>query len=260
MERALWSAVTGMKAQELSLDTIANNLANINTASFKGSRISFQDMLYSALATPGSTTSDGEVPVGIQVGHGTRVSGISKNFSQGSLMQSGGDLDMAIEGDGFFEVTLPDGTSAYTRDGSFKVNGAGEVVTSDGYRVAGVDTIDQGTTEITIAPDGSLSLVVNGSPVSKSRIALVRFMNPAGMRSIGKNLYTETASSGTPQTGLNPGESGVGTIAHRHLEASNVNAAEELVNMITTQRAYEATSKAIKASDEMMGIGNSLNG
>lgn len=258
MERALWSAVTGMRAQELSLDTIANNLSNINTTSFKSSKVSFQDMLYTALASPGATNSTGEIPAGIQIGHGVRVSGISKNFRQGAMIETSNPLDLAIEGDGFFEVTMPDGTLAYTRDGSFKVNNAGEVVTGDGYKVSGIDTVAQGTTEITITPDGSSSAIVNGTPVTKSRLTLVRFINPEGLRSLGKNLYKDSEASGTPQTGQNPGENGVGTIAQRYLEGSNVNAAGELVNMITTQRAYEATSKAIKASDEMMSQANEL--
>lgn len=258
MERALWSAVTGMKAQELSLDTIANNLANINTTSFKSSRISFQDTLYSVLTSPGATTSDGQVPVGIQIGHGTRTSGISKSFKQGALVETGNDLDLAIEGDGFFEITMADGTSAYTRDGSFKINSSGQVVTTDGYKVAGFDTIDSGTSQITVAPDGSLTTVVNGASTAKSKITLVRFLNPEGLRSVGRNLYKASDSSGDAQTGQNPGENGVGSIAQRRLESSNVNAAEQLVNMITTQRAYDATSKAIKASDEMMGTANNL--
>lgn len=259
MERALWSAVTGMQAQELSLDTIANNLANINTTSFKSSRINFQDMLYSALSSPGAASGQSELPTGIQIGHGTKVAAVAKEFRQGSLVETGGNLDMAIEGDGFFEVDMPDGTKAYTRDGSFKVNSSGEVVTSDGYSVSGIDTIDDGTTEITIAGDGSFTVVANGTASEKSRITLARFVNPQGLRAIGRNLYVETDASGTPQSGLNPGENGVGAIAHRHLETSNVNAAEELVNLITTQRAYEATSKAIKATDDMMGIANNIN-
>jgi flagellar basal-body rod protein FlgG len=258
MERALWSAVTGMKAQELSLDTIANNLANINTTGFKKSRIDFQDMLYSVLSSPGAESGEGEVPAGIQVGHGTRVSGISKHFAQGSLVETGKNLDVAIEGEGFFEVVMPDGTSAYTRDGSFCTNGAGQVVTSDGYKIAAFDSVDAGTTEINIAANGSVSTIVNGATVKKAPLTLVRFMNPEGLRSIGRNLYKETEATGTPQTGLVPGQNGVGTLAHRHLESSNVNAAEELVSMITTQRAYEATSKAIKASDQMLSIANGL--
>ncbi len=258
MERALWSAVSGMKAQELALDTIANNLANINTTSFKSSRASFQDLLYSVLATPGAAGAAGERPVGIQVGHGTRVAGVTKRFTQGSLIETGGALDLAIEGDGFFEVTLPDGTRAYTRDGAFRINAAGEVVTTDGYRISGFDTIEPGTTEITITPDGSFTTVVNGAPVTKTRITLTRFLNPQGLQAIGRNLYRETEASGAPQSGLNPGENGMGTLAQYHLEAANVAAAEELVNMIMTQRAYEATSKAIRTSDEMMAMANAL--
>jgi flagellar basal-body rod protein FlgG len=258
MERALWSAVTGMKAQELCLDTIANNMANINTTGFKKSQISFQDMLYSTLSSPGAESGEGSLPTGIQVGHGTRVAGIAKQFSQGSLVETGKNLDVAVEGDGFFEVILPDGTSAYTRDGSFRQSATGEVVTTNGYKVTAFGTIDPGTTEINIAADGAFSTVVNGTLTNKSAITLARFANPEGLRSIGRNLYVATDASGTAQTGVVPGTNGIGTLAQRHVESSNVNAAEELVAMITTQRAYEATSKAIKASDQMLGIANSL--
>jgi flagellar basal-body rod protein FlgG len=258
MERALWSAVTGMRAQEMSLDVIANNLANVNTTAFKDSRVRFQDMLYASLVIPGSASANGEV-TGVQVGHGTRVAGASRGFTQGALMGTGKALDFAIEGAGFFEVQLPDGTSAFTRDGNFSLNGAGEVVTSDGYRVVGVDSIADGTGEITIARDGSFTAMVNGTPVGKGRVTLARFLNPEGLSSIGRNLYQETDASGTPRTGLTPGENGVGGLAQRYLERSNVNTATELVNMITTQRAYEATSKAIRASDEMMTVANQLS-
>jgi flagellar basal-body rod protein FlgG len=258
MERALWSAVTGMHAQELAMDTIANNLANINTTSFKSGRLQFQDMLYSALTTPGAANGDGEVPTGIQVGHGTRVASTAKQFTQGALVQTDRKLDVAIEGDGFFEVALPDGTSAFSRDGSFSINSNGEVVTSNGYRVVAFDSIDSGTTEINIAADGSMTNVVAGASVAKSRLSLARFVNPEGLRNIGRNLYQTTDASGEPLTGLNPGEQGVGALAQGYLEGSNVNAAAELVNMITTQRAYEASSKAIKASDEMMDTANNL--
>lgn len=258
MERALWSAASGMRAQELFVDMIANNLANVNTTAFKQSRINFHDLLYSSLATPGATTGETQLPTGIQIGLGTRVACIAKLFGQGSLRTTGADFDFAIEGDGFFEILMPDGTSAYTRDGSFKINSSGEIITNDGFRVNGFDTIDQNTTEITVASDGSFTTVVNSENVQKSRIPLVRFLNPEGLRSIGRNLYLATEASGEPQTGANPGENGAGTIAHRHLEMSNVKVADELVNMITAQRAYEASSKAIKASDEMMGEANSL--
>jgi flagellar basal-body rod protein FlgG len=258
MERALWSSVTGLSAQQLSLDTIANNLANVNTTSFKGSDVRFQDMLYSVLKTPGATSGDAEVPTGTQIGYGTRVAEISKSFAQGPLKETNRALDVAIEGDGFFEVIMPDGTSAYTRDGSFHMTNAGEIVTVDGYKVAGFDAIDQGTTEITISGDGSFSTVVNGAQVPKTRITLTLFTNPEGLRALGRNLYQPTESSGPAQSGNNPGENGAGFLAQRYLENSNVNPAEEMVNMIVTQRAYEANSKAIKASDEMLEVANSL--
>ena len=258
MERALWSAVSGMKAQELSLDTIANNLSNINTTGFKPSQINFQDMLYSELTTPGATSGQSVIPNGIQIGHGTKVAEISRNFKQGALKETGRDLDLAIEGDGFFEVVLPDGSSAYTRDGSFRQTASGEVVTVDGFKVANFDTIDDGTTDITIAPDGSFSTVVNGVQTTKTGITLVRFPNPEGLQSLGRNLFKPSESSGDAQSGLTPGENGTGMLAHRYVEQASVNAAEELVNMILSQRAYEASSKAIKASDEMLELANNL--
>ena len=257
MQRALWSAVTGMRAQEMSLDVVANNLANVNTTGFKNSRIRFQDMLYATMVTPGAAGADGEVS-GIQVGHGTRVSGASRSFTQGSLIETGNPLDLAIEGDGFFEVVLPDGRSAYSRDGGFSVNGAGEVITTDGYRVAGFDAIDRGTTDITITNDGSFTAIVEGEQVVKGQITLARFLNPEGLHSMGRNLYLETESSGAAERGLIPGQNGLGGLAQRYLERSNVNTATELVNMITTQRAYEATSKAIRASDEMLSTANQV--
>lgn len=258
MERALWSGVTGMKAQELAMDTIANNLANVGTDAFKASRINFQDMLYTVLRIPGAVSGDGQVPEGVQIGHGTRVSEISKSFSQGSLKETGRKLDLAIEGDGFFEITLPDGTLAYTRDGSFRQTSAGVVVTTDGYRVNGFDSLTDGTTEITIGGDGSFTAIVNGVSTTKTSISLTRFQNPEGLRSIGRNLYVPTDASGSAQTGIIPGQNGTGTLAHRFVEASNVSVAEELVNMIRAQRAFDANSKAIKASDDMMAEANNL--
>lgn len=257
MQRALWSAVTGMRAQEMSLDVVANNLANINTTGFKNSRIRFQDMLYASIVVPGASNSQSEVG-GVQVGHGTRVAGAVKSFSQGALIETGNALDFAIEGDGFFEVILPDGSSAYTRDGAFIQNGTGTVVTSDGYEVAGFDTIDPGTTNITITRDGTFTAMVNGQQVQKGSVTLARFLNPEGLEALGRNLYAATEASGAAETGLTPGENGVGGIAQRYIEKSNVNTATELVNMITTQRAYEATSKAIRASDEMLSTANNI--
>jgi flagellar basal-body rod protein FlgG len=258
MERAMWSSVTGMRASEMSLDNIANNLSNINTTAFKPGRVSFQDMLYTTLVTPGATNGDGEIPAGIQLGHGTKVAEISKQFTQGALRETGGDLDLAIEGQGFFEVVMPDGTSAYTRDGSFRATSTGEVVSVEGYRVANFPAISNGTNEITITPDGSSTMLVNGDYIAGQQVSLARFANPEGLRSLGHNLYAATEASGPAQTGLAPGENGMGMIMHRYLETSSVNAAEELVNMILTQRAYEANTKAIKASDEMSSMANNL--
>ncbi len=258
MERALWSGVTGMRAQELALDTIGNNLANVNTAGYKPSRISFEDMLYTSLLTPGAETGDSEIPNGIQIGHGVRVSEISKVFKQGSLKETGRDLDFAVEGEGFFEITMPDGSPAYTRDGNFRQTSDGEVVTIDGYKVTGMDNIPAGTTEIAVAPDGSFTVIVNGETTQLGAMTLTRFPNPEGLRSIGRNLFLESDASGTPQTGMTPGEEGIGWIAHKYTEASAVNVAEELVHMILSQRAYEANSKTIKAADEMAGIANTL--
>ncbi|MFH0879480.1 MAG: flagellar hook-basal body complex protein, partial [Lentisphaerota bacterium] len=222
MERAVWTSVTGMRAQQLSLDTIANNLANVNTAGFKGSQVRFQDMLYTVLKSPGATSGEAEVPAGIQIGYGTRVSEIAKTFKQGPLKETGRDLDIAVEGDGFFEVNLPDGSSAYTRDASFHVTAAGEVVTVDGLKVVGFDTIDQGTTEITISGDGSFTTVVNGAQVPKTKLTLTMFLNPEGLRSMGQNLFQVTEASGAAQSGINPGENGAGFLQQRYLEHSNV--------------------------------------
>lgn len=258
MERAMWSAVSGMKASEVSLDNIANNLANINTTAFKPGRVAFQDMLYTTLVTPGAANGDSEIPGGIQLGHGTKVAEVSKDFQQGALKETGGDLDLAIEGEGFFEVLMPDGTSAYTRDGSFRATSTGEVVTVEGYRVANFPALSTGTTEITIAPDGSVTTMVNGTPVTGQSLTLSRFTNPSGLRGIGHNLYLPTDASGPAQTGLAPGQDGMGLLNQRYLETSGVNAAEELVNMILTQRAYEANSKAIKATDDMSNMANNL--
>jgi flagellar basal-body rod protein FlgG len=249
-----------MQAQELAMDTIANNLANVSTNAFKASRINFQDMLYTVMRTPGAATSGGssQVPDGIQIGHGTRVAEISHSFSQGALKETGRDLDLAIEGDGFFEVTQPDGTLAYTRDGSFRKTSSGQVVTTDGYQVNGFDAIDNGTTEVTIGGDGSFTTLVNGAVVTKTNVTLCRFPNPEGLRSMGRNLYVPTDASGPVENGIIPGENGTGTLSQRFVETSNVSVAEELVGMIRAQRAFEANSKAIKASDDMMSETNSL--
>ncbi len=252
MNLSLYSAATGMEAQQMNLDTIANNLANVNTPGFKRSKIEFQDLLYQKPRTAGADAGGGNmVPTGIEVGNGTRVASTSKEFTQGQLTSTGGNLDLALQGDGFYEVQQPDGTVAYTRDGSFKLNASGQVVTSDGLPVlSGFQTVPTGTTAITISQTGEVSLQT-ASGTTTFNLTLARFANPSGLRSLGGNLYQETTASGTPETGK-PGENGYGTIMQGYVESSNVNLVEEMVNLITAQRAYEINSKSIQASDEML--------
>ncbi|MGH7995271.1 MAG: flagellar basal-body rod protein FlgG [Opitutaceae bacterium] len=252
MNLSLYSAATGMEAQELNLNNIANNLANVNTPGFKRSIIEFQDLMYSNNRTPGADTGSGNLlPTGVSVGNGTRVAATSKVFTQGQVSQTGQQLDLAIQGDGFFEVQEPDGTIAYTRDGSFKLNAAGQVVTADGLPVlSGFQSIPTGTTAIDISQTGNVSLTSpNGT--STFQLTLARFPNAPGLQSMGGNLYTETQASGSPQTGQ-PGENGFGSTLQGYLEGSNVNIVEEMVNLITAQRAYEINSKAVQASDQML--------
>lgn len=257
MNRTLWISATGMECQQVLTDAIANNMANVNTTGYKRSLVQFQDMLYQSMATPGASDNTGQAPVGVQLGSGSRLASISKNFTQGSLKNSSSALDLAIEGDGFFEVTMPDGTSAYTRAGSFHVNATGQAVTAEGYPVVGFPAIDPKTTAIDINRDGTLSLTVDGTSVSKGRIPLARFLNPEGLNVAGHNLYTETPASGTPTRG-NPGENGNGTVAQYFLEGSNVPIVSEMVEMIASQRAYEMNSKGIKTADEMLRIVTNL--
>ena len=252
MNLSLYSAATGMEAQQLNLNTIANNLANVNTTGFKRSKIEFQDLLYQKPRSAGAEAAGGNViPTGIEIGNGSRVAATSKVFTQGQVTQTGKELDIAIQGDGFFEVQRPDGTTAYTRDGSFKLNASGQVVTSDGLPVlSGFQAVPTGTTSISIAETGEVT--VEGASGSQTyRISLTRFANPAGLKSLGGNLYEETNASGTPEQG-NPGEQGFGQVLQRYLEGSNVNIVEEMVNLIVAQRAYEINSKSIQTSDEML--------
>jgi flagellar basal-body rod protein FlgG len=248
-----------MHAQQMNIDNIANNLANVNTTAFKKSKIEFQDLMYQTERAAGASTSSGEqIPTGMQVGHGSRPVATAKLFSQGSMQQTGTPLDVAIEGEGFFEVLLADGTSAFTRDGAFKLNSSGKIVTSDGLVVKGLDTLDKGTTSITIGSDGAMSVIVNGAISKKTPFTLSRFANAAGLKSAGRNLYAETEASGKAETGGIPGQNGYGTLAQGFLELSNVETVQEMVNMIVAQRAYEINSKAIQAADEMMGQTNGL--
>ena len=258
MVRALYSAATGMESQQLNLDNIANNLANVNTTGFKKSRIEFQDLLYDATRTPGSELGNGgQLPTGLQIGHGSRAVATTKVFTEGELTQTGGQLDMAIQGDGFLQVTMPDGTLAYTRDGALKTDSQGRITTSDGLQVqSGFQPIPTGTTSINIASDGTVT-TTSASGSQTFRIQLTRFANPEGLQNLGGNLYKETPASGTPESG-NPGENGFGTMQQGYLEMSNVQVVEEMVNMITAQRAYEVNSKAVQAADEMMQQSNNL--
>ncbi len=258
MLRSLYSSASGMQSQQLNLDTISNNLANVNTTGFKKSKIEFQDLLYQTYRPAGADQGGGNLlPTGLQVGHGSRVVATSKIFTTGEFTATGAQLDVAIQGDGFFEVQLPDGTRAYTRDGALKRASDGRVVTSDGLVVqGGFQPIPAGTTDISISPNGDVETRgANGTQTFK--VTLVRFANPAGLDSIGRNLYKETGGSGTPENG-NAGENGFGTLQQGYLEMSNVKVVEEMVNLIVAQRAYEVNAKSVQAADEMMQLSNNL--
>lgn len=252
MNLSLYSAATGMEAQQLNLNTISNNLANVNTPGFKRSKIEFQDLLYQRPRAAGAEAGGGNlVPTGVEIGNGSRVASTAKVFTQGQVNSTGEKLDIAIQGDGFLEVQRPDGTSAYTRDGSLKLSPSGQVTTSDGLPVlGGFQAVPPGTTDIHISENGEVTY--RGPDGSQTfRINLVRFANPSGLGSLGGNLYEETPASGTPETG-SPGEQGYGTVLQGYIETSNVNIVEEMVNLIVAQRAYEINSKSIQTSDEML--------
>ncbi len=252
MNLSLYSAATGMEAQQLNLNTIANNLANVNTPGFKRSKIEFKDLLYQKPRASGSDSGGGNlVPTGVEVGNGSRVAATSKVFTQGQLTNTGEKLDVAVQGDGFFEVQRPDGTTGYTRDGSFKLNAQGQVVNVDGLPVlSGFQPIPPGANSISISEDGQVTVQTSTGSQSFA-ITLTRFANPAGLRSLGGNLYEETPASGTPEAGK-PGEQGFGRVIQGYVEASNVNIVEEMVNLIVAQRAYEINSKSVQTSDEML--------
>jgi flagellar basal-body rod protein FlgG len=254
MNPALWAAKTGLDAQQTRMTVTSNNLANVNTNGFKKDRAVFEDLLYQNVRQVGASTSqDTEAPSGLQLGTGVRVVATEKNYSQGNLTQTGNSLDLAIQGRGFFQILLPDGTLAYTRDGSFQVNSQGEVVTSSGYPLQPSINIPQGTQSVTIGTDGTVSVQLAGqsTPSQVGTVQLVDFINPAGLQARGENLLMESGASGAAQAGT-PGLNGLGTLAQGSLESSNVNVVEELVNMIETQRAYEMNSKAIATSDQML--------
>lgn len=258
MIRALYTAATGMKAQQLYLDNVSNNLANINTTGFKRSQVNFQDLLYDKKYMAGSESTQGfEIPSGIQLGGGVRPISTSKVFSQGNQQTTDRNLDLAIEGNGFFQISRPDGTIAYTRDGAFELNSKGEVVTADGLPLSPSITI-QNAKNISIGTDGTVFIKgTDGSTQNVGQIMLANFANPSGLESIGKNLYLETIATGSPIVST-PGNEGTGDIYQGVLENSNVETVTELVNLITAQRAYEINSRAIKASDEMLSTINNI--
>ena len=260
MLRSLWTGTTGMNAQQLNLDVIANNLANVSTTGFKKSRADFQDLMYQLMKVPGSQTSaDTESPTGIQVGLGVRPAAVQKLFTEGDLIQTGNELDIAIEGAGFFQVELPNGEIAYTRAGAFKRDSNGRMTNSDGYPITPGIVIPDGSRQITISETGIVSAII-GDDTQSTEIGTfetVTFTNNGGLVAIGKNLFRETASSGTA-TGGTPGDDGYGLLLQSYLEGSNVNIVEEMTAMITTQRAYEINSKSIQTSDEMMQTTNNM--
>ncbi|MBX9812853.1 MAG: flagellar basal-body rod protein FlgG [Burkholderiales bacterium] len=254
MIRSLWISKTGLEAQQLQMDVIANNLANVSTNGFKRSRAVFEDLLYQTLRQPGAQSSQQtQLPSGLQIGTGVRPVATERLFTQGNLQQTGNSRDVAIQGNGFFQVLLPDGTTAYTRDGSFHSDSQGQLVTSSGFPVQPTITIPANALSVTIAKDGTVSVLVpgNATPVQVGNLQLASFVNPAGLQSFGENLYLQTAASGTPVLNT-PGTNGLGLLNQGYVETSNVNVVEELVSMIQTQRAYEINSKAIQASDQML--------
>lgn len=260
MIRALWTAGTGMNAQQTNIDTIANNLANVNTNGYKKIRPEFQDLIYQNLRTAGSPTGQrATLPTGLQVGHGTKLAATTKVFSQGDYLQTDNPLDMLIEGNGFFQVQMPDGTPAYTRNGAFKADVEGRLVTSEGYLVQPEITVPAGATRIDVGPDGTVSAVLAGQTDSTTlgQLQVAVFRNPAGLSNEGKGLYKVGTASGNP-TVVIPGTEGAGPIMNNCLEMSNVKVVEEMINMIVAQRAYDVNAKAIQASDEMLETANNL--
>lgn len=260
MIRSLFTAGSGMVAQQLNIDTIANNLANVNTNGFKRNRVDFQDLLYQTMRTPGGPSAQGStVPVGIQVGQGVRPVATQKIFTVGEFRPTDNPLDLAIEGDGFFQVVMPDGTVSYTRDGAFKRDGAGRVVTGDGFPLEPELVIPTDATDISIGNDGTVSVLLSGSTVPQQlgQIQIVRFTNPAGLVALGRNLFRPSPASGDAIVGT-PGQAGFGTLSEGYVEGSNVQVVEEMVAMIVAQRSYETNSKAIQASDDMLQVANNL--
>jgi flagellar basal-body rod protein FlgG len=254
MNLALWAAKTGLDAQNTQMSVIANNLANTNTTGFKSDRAAFQDLMYQNVQQVGAqSTQNTQYSTGLSLGTGVRIAATEKNYTQGSVLQTQGNLDMSITGLGFFQVTMPDGTISYTRDGSFSMDSQGNVVTASGYPISPAITIPANAQSVTVGLDGTVSVTTAGAtkPSSVGQIQLASFINVQGLQPVGNNLLTESAASGAPQVGT-PGTGGLGTLAAGSLETSNVNTVTELVNMIQCQRAYEMNSKAISTTDQML--------
>ncbi|AYE36621.1 flagellar basal-body rod protein FlgG [Borrelia turcica IST7] len=262
MMRALWTAASGMKAQQYNVDTIANNLSNVNTTGFKKIRAEFEDLIYQTQRRAGTPATEDTVrPLGNQVGHGTKVSATHRIFEQGKFKATNLNTDIAIEGDGFYKMLLPDGTYGYTRDGSFKIDANGDLVTSQGYKLLPEISFPEEYIKdsLAISQEGIISVKIDGDydPIELGQIEISRFVNPAGLIAIGSNVFKETIGSGEEISGT-PGSDGMGRLRQGILEMSNVSIAEEMVTMIVAQRAYEINSKAIQTSDNMLGIANNL--
>jgi flagellar basal-body rod protein FlgG len=260
MLQAISTAATGMQARETEIQVIANNLANASTPGFKVSRARFQDLLYVTQRQAGTQSSQVSfVPTGTTIGLGTKTAAVDQIFTEGELDNTGNPTDVAIQGDGFFQVSMPDGSIAYTRDGSFRTDQNGRLVTLDGYQLLPGITIPQGAGNLTIGPDGTVSVQINNqtTPTTVGRLQLVRFLNPAGLQPLGQNLYSQSQASGPPQTGIG-GQNGFGSISQGFLEMPNESTVQELVSLIEAQRAYEASSKAVSTADQMQGIANGL--
>lgn len=259
MTRALYTAATGLSIQQFATDVISNNLANVNTTGFKRVRAHFQDLLYQTIELAGTPSSVGtQVPSGVQVGHGARVTSTERLFSQGSFRQTENQFHLAIEGDGFFPITLPDGSTAYTRDGSFERDSNGQVVTHAGFLLEPGITVDAEAINIEISSEGIVTQQLpDGTLQQIGQIQLTNFVNPAGLQALGTNVFRETAASGDPITG-NPGENGAGLLRQGFIEISNVNVAEELIDLIVAQRAYEVNSKSIQTQDSMLSTAGNL--
>ena len=260
MIRSLWTAATGMQAQTSNIDVISNNLANVNTAGFKRSRADFQDLLYDNLRPAGAPSGNsGQLPTGLQIGHGTRAVSTQKIFVQGDFQNTQNELDMAIEGQGFFQIVQGNGDIAYTRAGNFKIDSEGRIVSPVGFLLEPEISVPVDALSVSISSTGIVSVLQAGQTAATEvgTLELARFINPAGLQSIGRNLYIQTSASGEATTGQ-PGEDGFGTIAQGYLEMSNVSVVDEMVNMITAQRAYEINSKAIQSADEMLQTANNM--